>query len=107
MYHSKNPRKKRLTVKVQRCYRIVIQDEHENEVWDDFWFGSKEEAEKIGKDILKKIETEGTEIPQDLLCKAQENSNPIPVHLLTGYNTRGDIDDSIVPGRVDSSTYFV
>ena len=101
MYHAKNPRKKRLTVKVQRCYRIVIQDEYEREVWDDFWFGSKEEAEKIGKDALKKIETEGTEIPQDLLRKIQSSS------LLSAYNARGDIDDSIVPGRVDSSTNVV
>lgn len=107
MYHAKNPRKKRLTVKVQRCYRIVIQDEYEREVWDDFWFGSKEEAEKIGKAILKKMEQGGTEIPQDLLKKVQENSIPIPALLFMAYNARGDIDDSIVPGRVDSSTNVV
>ena len=107
MYHAKNPRKKRLTVKVQRCYRIVIQDEFEKEVWDDFWFGSKEEAEKIGKTVLKKMEQDGTEIPQDLLKESQENSIPIPALLFMAYNARGDIDDSIVPGRVDSSTNVV
>ena len=107
MYHAKNPRKKRLTVKVQRCYRIVIQDEYEREVWDDFWFGSKEEAEKIGKDILKKLEQDGTEIQQNLLKEVKENSISIPALLFMAYNARGDIDDSIVPGRADSSTNVV
>ena len=99
--------KPKYKVKVQRCYRIVITDETDKEVWDDFWFGSKEEAEKIGKTILKKMEQDGTEIPQNLLKEVQENSIPIPALLFMAYNARGDIDDSIVPGRADSSTNAV
>ena len=49
---SVNPKYK---VKVERCYRIVITDETDKEVWDDFWFGTKDQANEIGEDALTKI----------------------------------------------------
>ena len=54
-----NTTKPKYKVKVERCYRIVITDETDKEVWDDFWFGSKDGAVKIGDDALKRI-NEGT-----------------------------------------------
>ena len=51
--------KPKYKVKVDRCYRIVITDETDKEVWDDFWFGSKDGAVSIGDNALKRI-NEGT-----------------------------------------------
>ena len=51
--------KPKYKVKVERCYRIVITDETDKEVWDDFWFGSKDAANSIAEYALQKI-NEGT-----------------------------------------------
>ena len=70
-----NTTKPKYKVKVERCYRIVITDETDKEVWDDFWFGSKDGAVKIGDDALKRI-NEGTlpgVLENDLLLKEEQN----------------------------------
>ena len=67
--------KPKYKVKVERCYRIVITDETDKEVWDDFWFGSKDGAIKIGDSALKRI-NEGTlpgVLENDLLLKEEQN----------------------------------
>ena len=46
MYHAKNPRKKKLTVRVEKCYRIVIEDETGKEVYDDLCFLPHKEAKE-------------------------------------------------------------
>lgn len=68
--------KPKYKVKVERCYRIVITDETDKEVWDDFWFGSKDGAISIGDSALKRI-NEGT-LPgvseNDLLLKESQTA---------------------------------
>lgn len=55
-YQAKKPRKKRLTVKVQRMWYVAIEDETGCEVEVDYCFGTREDAlregEKMKKDIL-------------------------------------------------------
>ena len=55
MYHAKNPQKKKLKLRLEKCWRIVIEDETETEVWDDFCFGSKDEARSTGEKALREL----------------------------------------------------
>lgn len=86
VYHAKKPKKKRLTVKVEKCWRIVIQDETEQEIWDDFWFGSKEDAQQIGNAVLKKYEQSELLPEKNLLQNMQKPALPLPAQLFMAYN---------------------
>lgn len=59
-YHAKKPRKKRLRVVVERCYRVSVVDENDDELVEDFCFLTREEAKQAGE-ILKRQLLEGME----------------------------------------------
>lgn len=52
-YRAKKPRKRRLTVKLEKAYRISIVDENEVEWAEDWCFGTREDALSEGQKLLK------------------------------------------------------
>lgn len=48
-YKAKKPRKKRLRVKLERCYYVSLVDETETELENDYCFGTREDALRCGK----------------------------------------------------------
>lgn len=53
-------RKKRLRVVIERCYRVSVVNENDDELIDDFCFLTREEAKQAGermkRDLLKGME---------------------------------------------------
>lgn len=54
-YHAKKPRKKRLRVVVERCYRVSVVDENDDELDDDFCFLTREEAKQAGEEMKREL----------------------------------------------------
>lgn len=52
-YRAKKPRKRRLTVKLEKAYRISIVDENEAELAEDWCFGTRDDALREGQKLLK------------------------------------------------------
>lgn len=56
MYHAKNPRKKQLRIRIEKCWYVTVENETETELDHDFVFGTRADAEECGKKMLKIIE---------------------------------------------------
>lgn len=55
-YQAKKPRKKRLKVKLTRCWYVTVEDENGFEVDNDYCFGTREDAMRDGERMLKAMQ---------------------------------------------------
>ena len=55
-YKAKNPRKKRLRVKIEKCWYISIVDETDTEIDNDYCFLDRKEAVRAGNILKKNLE---------------------------------------------------
>lgn len=55
-YKAKNPRKKQLRIRIEKCWYVTVENETETELDNDLVFGTRADAEKCGQKMLKIME---------------------------------------------------
>lgn len=51
-YRAKKPK---LKVKIERMYRVAVVDENEDELIEDWTFGTREEAKELGLKLKREV----------------------------------------------------
>lgn len=85
MYHAKNPRKKKLTVRVEKCYRIVIEDETGKELYDDLCFLPHKEAKEQAQRELQSYKMLCEHGLENNVVKSSGNGIPTAALLFLDY----------------------
>lgn len=55
----KKPKKHKLKIRLYRAWYVSIEDENENEVDNDWCFGTREDAMRDGERMLKDLKADG------------------------------------------------
>ena len=51
-------KKKRLRVVIERCYRVTVVDENDDELAEDWTFMSRDDAKALGERLRREVEAE-------------------------------------------------
>lgn len=57
-YHAKKPRKKRLRISLTKCWYVAVVDEEDNELLNDWYFGTREDAMRYGQKLMDEVKSE-------------------------------------------------